>query len=87
MAFSNKCTRERWDFSGGWRSRGVAAKCITESGELRECSVSKHITAAMACLNRVLMEGRRAKAGVKRVSVLFRQGACALSARRALTEF
>lgn len=34
----------------------------------------------MACLNRVLMESGK-KDGVKRVSVLFRRGVCALSVR------
>ena len=36
--------------------------------------------AAMACLNRVLMESGE-RAGVKRVSVLFRRDVCALSFR------
>ena len=62
------------------RDGGRVAKCITESERLRECNVSKHYAGVtMACLNRVLMESGE-REGVKRVSVLFRRGVCALSA-------
>lgn len=35
----------------------------------------------MACLNRVLMESGKSGKKLKRVSVLFRRGVCALSVR------